>query len=130
MFNFDFFELMVIGVVALVVIGPERLPTVARGAGRLMGRFQRFMNSMAEDLNKELEIEKLKKMHQNAQLELQKANQIAQEQTQKAHQALSETERQFNAAGQEVGQAVTDAAQQTATEVKQASTVEENQRLG
>ena len=43
MFDIGFSELMVIGVVALVVIGPERLPRVARTAGHLLGRFQRYV---------------------------------------------------------------------------------------
>ncbi len=46
MFDIGFSELMVIGVVALVVIGPERLPKVARTAGHLMGRMQRYVASV------------------------------------------------------------------------------------
>ena len=104
MFNFDFFELMVIGVVALVVIGPERLPTVARSAGRWVGRFQRFMNTLAEDLNKELEIDKLKEVHKQAQLELDKVNQKAIEESNRAQQVLSDAENTVNAIGDQPGQ--------------------------
>ena len=43
MFDIGFSELVVIGIVALVVLGPERLPKVARTAGHLFGRFQRYV---------------------------------------------------------------------------------------
>ena len=127
MFNFDFFELMVIGVVALVVIGPERLPTVARSAGRWVGRFQRFMNSLAEDLNKELEIDKLKEMHRQAQQELEKANQKAIEESSKAQMALSEAETTVNAIGNPLNEDVRQLdASDAGTPVKEPSAPVEN----
>ena len=55
MFDIGFTELMVIGVVALVVIGPERLPKVARTAGILMGRMQRYVAGVKADINREME---------------------------------------------------------------------------
>ena len=61
MFDIGFSELMVIAVVALVVIGPERLPKVARTAGHLIGRLQRYVNDVKADINREMELEELKK---------------------------------------------------------------------
>src|ERR1035437_9531301 len=61
MFDVGFSELMVIAVVALVVIGPERLPRVARTAGHLMGRLQRYVNDVKADINREMELEELRK---------------------------------------------------------------------
>ncbi|MFM9969820.1 MAG: Sec-independent protein translocase protein TatB [Burkholderiales bacterium] len=61
MFDIGFSELMVIAVVALVVIGPERLPRVARTAGHLMGRLQRYVNDVKADINREMETEELRK---------------------------------------------------------------------
>ncbi len=61
MFDIGFSELMVIAVVALVVIGPERLPRVARTAGNLMGRLQRYVNDVKADINREMELEELRK---------------------------------------------------------------------
>ncbi len=61
MFDIGFSELMVIAVVALVVIGPERLPRVARTAGHLMGRLQRYVNDVKADINREMELEELRK---------------------------------------------------------------------
>ena len=55
MFDIGFSELMVIGVVALVVIGPERMPKVARTAGILMGRMQRYVSSVKADISREME---------------------------------------------------------------------------
>lgn len=61
MFDIGFTEIMVIGVVALVVIGPERLPKVARTAGILMGRMQRYVARVKADINREMdEFESLK----------------------------------------------------------------------
>lgn len=61
MFDFSFGELMVIGVVALVVIGPERLPKVARTAGILVGRMQRYVAGVKADINREMsEFDQLK----------------------------------------------------------------------
>ena len=47
MFDVGFSELMVIGIVALVVIGPERLPKVARTAGLLLGRMRRYVDDLS-----------------------------------------------------------------------------------
>ena len=62
MFDISFFELFVVGVVALVVIGPERLPKVARTAGHLFGRMQRYVNDVKADINREMELEELRKL--------------------------------------------------------------------
>ncbi|KLT72633.1 preprotein translocase subunit TatB [Neisseria arctica] len=61
MFDFSFSELIVIGVIALVVLGPERLPKVARAAGSLMGRVQRMVNNVKQELNAQIEMDELKK---------------------------------------------------------------------
>jgi sec-independent protein translocase protein TatB len=60
-FDVGFSELMVIAVVALVVIGPERLPRVARTMGHLFGRLQRYVNDVKADINREIELEELRK---------------------------------------------------------------------
>ena len=61
MFDIGFSELVVIGLVALIVIGPERLPRVARTVGALLGRFQRYVNDVKSEVRREMEIEDLKK---------------------------------------------------------------------
>ena len=61
MFDVGFSELMVIAVVALIVIGPERLPRVARTLGHLFGRLQRYVNDVKADINREIELDELRK---------------------------------------------------------------------
>lgn len=67
MFDIGFTELMVIGVVALIVIGPERLPRVARTAGALLGRLQRYVADVKADINREVELDELRKMKDSVQ---------------------------------------------------------------
>lgn len=62
MFDIAFSELIIIAVVALVVIGPERLPKVARTAGHLLGRLQRYVNDVKSDINREMQLDELKKL--------------------------------------------------------------------
>lgn len=61
MFDVSFTELMVIGVIALIVIGPERLPKVARTVGHLLGRAQRYVNDVKSDIRREIELDELRK---------------------------------------------------------------------
>jgi len=67
MFDIGFSELVVIGLVALIVIGPERLPRVARTVGHLLGRLQRYVSDVKADINREIEIEELRKMRDSMQ---------------------------------------------------------------
>lgn len=62
MFDIGFSELVVVGIVALIVIGPERLPKVARTAGHLLGRFQRYAASVKSDISREMQMEELRKV--------------------------------------------------------------------
>lgn len=59
-------KLALIAVVALVVVGPERLPKVARMAGTLMGRAQRYMAEVKSEVNRQVELDELKKMQEAA----------------------------------------------------------------
>ncbi|MEJ2175675.1 MAG: Sec-independent protein translocase protein TatB [bacterium] len=67
MFDIGFTELMVVAVVALLVVGPERLPRVARTAGALIGRLQRYVADVKADINREVELEELRKMKDSVQ---------------------------------------------------------------
>ena len=67
MFDIGFSELLVIGVVALIVIGPEKLPRVARTIGHLAGRLQRYVSDVKADINREMELEELRKMRDSMQ---------------------------------------------------------------
>lgn len=67
MFDISFTELLVIGVVALIVIGPERLPKVARTIGHLVGRAQRYVGDVKSDIQREIELDELRKLKEQMQ---------------------------------------------------------------
>ena len=67
MFDIGFSEIVVIGVVALVVIGPERLPKAARTLGHLFGRLQRYVNDVKSDISREMELDELRKLQREVQ---------------------------------------------------------------
>lgn len=62
MFDFGFGELVLIGVVALIVLGPERLPKVARTAGLWAGKIQHFVNNVKTELTKQVDASELGSM--------------------------------------------------------------------
>lgn len=84
-------KLAIIGVVALVVIGPEKLPKVARTVGSLFGRAQRYINDVKSEVSREIELDELRKM----QKEMRDA---ATEAQQSFTQNLSQTERELSSA--------------------------------
>ena len=65
MFDIGFTELILIGVVALIVIGPERLPKVARTAGHLYGRMQRYVSSVKSDISHEIQLDEMRRVGQD-----------------------------------------------------------------
>ena len=69
MFDIGFSEMGIIAVVALIVLGPERLPKVARQAGEWLGKLQRYVSDVKSDINRQMELEELRRM----QAEVQKA---------------------------------------------------------
>jgi sec-independent protein translocase protein TatB len=67
MFDIGFSEILVIGAVALVVIGPERLPKTARTLGHLFGRLQRYVSDVKADISREMELDELRKLQREMQ---------------------------------------------------------------
>jgi len=63
-FDVSFSELIVIAVIALIVIGPEKLPKVARTLGALTGRMQRYVAQVKEEVNREVRFEELQQLQQ------------------------------------------------------------------
>ncbi|MBB1625277.1 Sec-independent protein translocase protein TatB, partial [Achromobacter sp. UMC71] len=98
MFDVSLTELMVIGVVALIVIGPERLPKVARTVGHLLGRAQRYVNDVKSDIQREIELDELRKFKS----EMEDAAQGVQQSLNDTHAALQEPVQQFRAELDEV----------------------------
>ncbi len=60
-------KLAMIGAVALIVIGPEKLPGVARTVGTLLGRAQRYVSDVKAEVNRSMELDELRKMKENVE---------------------------------------------------------------
>jgi sec-independent protein translocase protein TatB len=97
MFDIGFSELLVIGVVALIVIGPEKLPRMARTVGHLAGRLQRYVADVKADINREMELDELRKMRDSMQ-------QAASEFESSVQTEMNKTETDLNKAVEEVVQ--------------------------
>jgi sec-independent protein translocase protein TatB len=67
MFDIGFAEMMVIAIVALIVIGPQRLPKAARTLGAFFGRMQRYVADVKADVEREMELEELRKFKSNVE---------------------------------------------------------------
>ncbi|SER19546.1 sec-independent protein translocase protein TatB [Nitrosomonas sp. Nm51] len=67
MFDISFFEILIISIIALIVVGPERLPQVARTLGHLISRCRQFVYSVRTDIHNEMRMEELKQMHHTMQ---------------------------------------------------------------
>lgn len=61
MFDIGFMELMVVAIVGMVVIGPERLPEAARSVGKTVGKVKRFFNAMQKQIEQELRLDEINK---------------------------------------------------------------------
>jgi sec-independent protein translocase protein TatB len=97
MFDVSFGELMVIAIVALVVIGPEKMPKVARTLGALMGRAQRYVNSVKADVERELQAQDIQKIHSEFK-------QAVEHTGQDVRQAVNQVSAPLNEAAQEIKQ--------------------------
>ncbi len=97
MFDIAFSELLVIGVVALVVIGPERLPKVARTAGAWLGRLNRYVSQVKQDIDRDMQLEELRKLQQQMKDTAQKYEVIASETGQELKREVDQVERVMQA---------------------------------
>jgi len=102
MFDVGFSELIVIALVALIVIGPERLPRVARTLGALLGRAQRYVNDVKADIQREVDLDELK----NLQSTFQDA-------AKSVEQSVNQVGEELHAAGESMNQSIAGAADAT-----------------
>ena len=79
MFDVAFSELVVIAIVTLVVIGPEKLPKVARTLGALVGRLQRYVANVKSDIEREMQFEDLQKLQQEIKQSVEQGQASAKE---------------------------------------------------
>jgi len=66
MFELSFGKMMIIAVVALIVLGPEKLPRVARTIGHLLGRARGYANQVKQDIDREMQMDELRKLQEQA----------------------------------------------------------------
>jgi sec-independent protein translocase protein TatB len=97
MFDVGFSEMVVIAVVALIVIGPERLPKVARTLGHLFGRMQRYVNDVKSDISREMELDELRKLQKEVQGAAREFKTSVESAAQNVHEGVRSVEDQLNA---------------------------------
>jgi len=97
MFDVGFSEILVIAVVALVVIGPERLPKAARTMGLLFGRLQRYVGDVKADISREMELDELRKLQKQVQGAAQEFKTSVESAAQNVHEGVRSVEDQLNA---------------------------------
>ena len=119
MFDVSFSELMVIAIVALVVIGPERLPRVARTAGLLFGRLQRYVNDVKSDISREIQLDELKRlqseMQESARSFERSMNEGIQSIEQTVQHTVDSTQSELNAVAAEASAATSTSESETPT---------------
>jgi sec-independent protein translocase protein TatB len=98
MFDIGFSEILIIAVVALIVIGPERLPKVARTLGHLFGRLQRYVSQVKSDINREMELDELRKLQGSVQEAARSLEQGFQSEVRQAEEGLRSVEQGLNEA--------------------------------
>lgn len=100
MFDVGFSELIVIALVALIVIGPERLPRVARTLGALLGRAQRYVNDVKSDIQREVDLDELKSIKSTFQ-----------DAAKSVEQSVSQVGDELHAAGESLNQGISGTAE-------------------
>jgi len=110
MFDVGFSELIVIALVALIVIGPERLPRVARTVGALLGRAQRYVNDVKADIQREVDLEELKNLKSTFE-----------DAAKSVEQSVTQMGQELDAAGESLNRSVAGIAEATAEPVAAAA---------
>lgn len=91
MFDVGFSELVVIALVGLIVIGPERMPRVARTVGHLLGRLQRYVGDVKADISREMQLEDLKKLQAQVTEQAQEMERQVNDQMQSVETSLNQS---------------------------------------
>ena len=99
MFDIGFSEIALIAVVALVVLGPERLPKTARTLGHLFGRLQRYVNEVKADISREMELDELRKLQGEMQGAARELQQTVTNSANDMATGVRNVERELNEAG-------------------------------
>ena len=117
MFDISFGEMLLIGIVALVVIGPEKLPSVARTLGALVGRMQRYVNDVKADIQRETSMSELKQLGAEVTSAAQNLRDSVTRQVDEVQASVESVRQDLTTPVAEAGQAVQGAVTATADEL-------------
>jgi len=106
MFDIGISQIAVVGVVALIVLGPERLPKVARTAGHLLGRLQRYANDVKADINREIQLDELKRMRSEVTASAREIEDAVRNEYQSAQKSMEGVSESIDAANKEIQQQI------------------------
>lgn len=133
MFDIGFTELLLIGLVALLVLGPERLPVAARMAGLWIGRIKRSFNSIKEEVEREIGADEIRRQLHNEDIlakerkMLEETASMAKDSLQQGVKAIEENVQSVKSSTQETVEAVTSATSvQTPAQLKQPEGIGQN----
>jgi len=96
MFDSGFLELLIIGIITLMVVGPERLPGVAAKAGRMIGKMKAFIATTREDIEKELRADELQNMLVKQKEEISELRDMMQSTKDDVSKQINETSEQLS----------------------------------
>ncbi len=118
MFGLSFGELFIIGMVALIVIGPERLPKVARTVGLLVGRAQRYVNDVKSDIQREVDIQEISQIKNDMQSSLQDMKTSFEDTAKSLRNPVEQLGQELTSAGNQVKDTLSPEKKGTSTETE------------
>ncbi len=124
MFDVSFSELLLIGVIALIVIGPERLPKVARTLGHLVGRAQRYVSDVKTDIQREMDLDELSSLKGQMEDAAKSVKSSMQDATESLRQPLDEAQKALKDASASVDNLVKDIKEEAGPQQKAAEPAE------
>lgn len=125
MLDFSMGEIGLIAAVALVVLGPDKLPQVAKTAGSLMGKAQRFVTQVKTDIDKEIQLSELKKIQEDAK----KMASDLQDNLRNTQNQIEKEVSDLNSAVNSIGKSMEDQAKDTAAQINEVKNEVKNQWL-
>ncbi len=124
MFDMGFTEMMLIGIVALIVIGPERLPSVARTVGKYFGRLKRFMTTVRADVEQELRADELREILAQQQQQLNSLKDTINDTGREIEKEASAIDQEANTIAQDLSSSVEQASETSAPPADPAPSVD------
>lgn len=103
MFDIGFWELMLIGLVALVVVGPERLPKLAYTAGKWLGKGRRMLQAVKSEIDKEIKAEELKQILEKQKKQLNPLTDVIEETDSTLREFGNEVNKSVREGGRKLG---------------------------